>query len=399
MSDTAPNLRQQIIDLFMNSASVYAAADAVLALTDREPRLGIGGNSPPEEIETDEQRLVRIDPEKLVVIEPAELPALFTLHYPDLKDRAAAMLAACQKWQAAHKGPTCGIIDVKDDEENGQLGDLIRQLDDFTGEVDEARKRVKLRVFEAGKQIDGWFNGTLADPVAEIRGVTRTVSGKRYPPGPGTMQFAQTKYLTDKAERERQAREAAAQAAAREAKRKEDEARRLAQEEAQRIADLQAEGAAAEEAQEIAQYETDQAAAAADAARASSSLIGAFAEEPASALVRQQTATGTTVGLAGRWTFEVVDLPALCLAVGAAGLTREDLVNRVAAASMIGVAGVRAVLQATAQVLTQGGAIPPTFIATDDKNIRAALTARTAPLRQAPGLRIYQEQSARRSLS
>ena len=368
-------------------------------MSDIEELHGLGHNMPPDEPETPEQRLAKIDPERLVVVETAEIPTLLDLHYPDLKARAAEMLAACRQWQADHKTPAGGIIDVKDDEENGRLGDLIRQLDDFTNEADEARKRVKLRVYEAGLQIDGWFKGGLADPVADIRGVTRTVGGKRYAPGPGTMQFAQTKYLTDKAERERQAREAAAAAAAREAQRKADEARRLAQEEAQRIAALQAEGAAAEEAQEIAQAETDQAAAAADAAQASSALIGSFATEPASALVRQQTATGTTVGLAGRWTFEVTDLPALCLAVGASALTKEEFVNKVAAASLVGVAAARAILQAAAQVLTQGGSIPATFIATDDKNIRAAITARTAPLRQAPGLRIYQEQSARRSRS
>ena len=366
---------------------------------DLDPRLGIGGNAPPPDELTDEQRLLGIDPERLLVDEPAELPKLVALHYPDLKARGDELLAACQKWQADHKGPAGRLIDIADDQENARLADEIRQYDDFMAEVDEARKRIKLKVYEAGQQIDGWFKGGLADPVADIRGVSRTVSGKRYPPGPGTMQWAQTKYLTDKAERERREREAAAAAAAAEARRKAEEARALAEQERLRIAALEAQGATSEEAEEQVRYETDQAAADADNAMATSALIGAHAAEPATALVRQHTASGTTIGLGGRWTFEVTDMAALCLAVGAPALAREDFINRVAAASMIGDAGTKAVLQAAMQVLTQNGALPPTLLTTDDKNIRAAITARTAPLREAPGLRIFQEQSARRSRS
>ena len=360
-----------------------------------DPRLSIGGNAPPEP--TPEERLRAVNPESLLVIDPEELPALLALHYPALVERGNEVLARCEEWRENHRTKAGGWIDVKDDTENGNLADLVRQVDDFADEVNEARQKVKLKVFLAGQKIDGWFNGGLKDPVGEIRGVTQRVSGRAVPPGPGTMQWAQTKYLTDKAERERQARDAAAAAARAEADRRIAEARRAALEERLRKEALEAEGAAPEEAQEIAEAETNQAAAVADAAQASSALVGSYAAQPDRALVRQTTATGTTVGLSGRWDFEVTDMRELCLAVGAPLLMGEAFVNKVAATSLAGVAGCRVVLKAVVDILTHdSGPLPATFLTTEDKSIRAAITARTAPLRAAAGLRIFQNVSARR---
>jgi hypothetical protein len=113
-------------------------------------------------------------------------------------------------------------------------------------------------------------------------------------------------------------------------------------------------------------------------------------------LVKQFTASGTSIGLGGRWTFEVTDMPALCLAVGASALTREAFMQQVAAGSLMGMAAVKVVLETAASILTRQGALPPSAVTTDDKVIRAAITARTSPLRGAPGLRIYREMSARR---
>lgn len=409
MSDTTDqraDLRERILGLVMNGGgarSYKELADAIMAEVP-DPRLSIGGNAPPPEEalepETDEERLLQVDPENLLRVAPEDLPALFALHYPDLAARAIEMKAMVEKWQADHKTPAGGLIDIRDDDENAAVADIIRQADDFAGEVDETRKRVKLDVYEAGQKVDGWFTRGLAEPVMDIRGVTRTVSGKRYPPGPGTMQFAQTQYLTAKAAREAQQRLLAAQAAQRDADEKAEAARKLAAAEQQRIADLQAEGVAPEEAQEIAQAETDTAAAAADAAEESSSLIGSYTTSSTNELARQRTATGTTIGLSGRWTFEVNQpggMIDLCLAIGAPALTRESFIQQVSAASMIGPAAAKTVLQAAAQILMPNGVpIPESFVTTDDKIIRSALTARTSPLREAPGLRIFQEQSARR---
>lgn len=410
MSDTTDqraDLRERILGLVMNGGggrSYKELTDAILAEMPN-PRLSAGANFPPEpmvepEPESDEERLLAVDPENLVRVAPNDLPALFLLHYPDLAERAAEMKQMVEKWQADHKTAAGGWKPVADDDENADVALLMKQIDDFAAEVDETRKRVKLDVYEAGLRIDGYFTRGLAEPVMEVRGVTRTVSGKRYPPGPGSMQFAMTSYLIDKAARETQQRLLAAQAAQRIADQKVDDARKLAAAENQRIADLQAEGVAPEEAQEIAQAETDTAAAEADAAEVSSALIGSYTSASTNELVRQRTAAGPTIGLGGKWTFEVNDpggMIDLCLAVGAPALMRESFIQKVAAASLVGQAGAKAVLEAAAKVLMPNGvSVPATFVTTDDKNIRAAITARTAPMRECPGLRVYQEQSARR---
>ena len=319
----------------------------------------IGHNNPPEP--TIEERLLDIDPENLLVIPPVQFQDLFAIHYPDLAYRARQMLLQCQKWQADHKTAAGGWIDVKDDAENAELALLIMQLDDFFQEVEETRTRVKAKVREAGTQIDNWFARGLAEPVVEVRGVTRNVSGKRYAPGPGTMQFAQTAYLNAKLERERLAREAAARAAQIEADRKAAEARRLADEERLRIAALESEGVASNEAQQIAEAETDQAAGQADAAQTASALIESYASAPASALVRQHTATGTTVGLRQTWDVDdtAIDMMALCKGVVA-------------------------------------GTVPVTFVTANLQAIRAAIKAKISPLRECPGLTIKATASATR---
>jgi hypothetical protein len=406
-TDQRADLRERILGLVMNGGggrSYKELTEAILAEMP-DPRLSIGSNYPPEpmaepEPESDEERLLGIDPENLVRVPPAELPELFRIHYPDLAARAVEMKAMVDKWQADHKTAAGGWVEIRDDDENAAVAEIMNQADDFAAEVDETRKRVKLDVYEAGLKIDGYFTRGLAEPVMEIRGVARTVSGKRVPPGPGTMQFAMTAYEVAKVARETQRRLLAAQAAQRIADQKAEDARTLAAAERQRIADMEAEGVAPEEAQEIAQAETDTAAAEADAAEESSALVGSYTSASTNELARQRTATGTTIGLSGKWTFAVNEpggMIDLCLAVGAPALMRESFIQRVAAASLIGQAGAKAVLEAAAKVLMpNGAAIPATFVTTDDKNIRAAITARTSPLREAPGLRIYQEQSARR---
>ena len=391
-------LRDAILYHLTSANNIAAKVDAIMAELP-DPRIGMGGNMPPEPLEaeeTQEERLLGIDPENLMKILPDELPALFDLHYPSLKQRSIELAQACAQWQADHKTAAGGWIDVANDAENGALADLIRQLDDFGKEVDETRRRVKEKVYLGGQRIDGWFNAGLREPVMEIRGEAKTISGKRYPPAIGTMQWAQTKYLTDKATRERQAMEAAAKSAQEEARRKVEEARAIAAAEASRIESLQDEGIDAEEAREIAAAETDQASAQADASLQSSALVGAAASDTSNALVRQHTATGTTIGLKGRWTFEVTDVQKLCLAIGAPLLLQETMVNDVAIASMIGPAATRAMLQALAKLLAPYGMVPASFVTTDDKQVRAAITARTMPLRDCPGLNIHQEVSASR---
>jgi hypothetical protein len=389
---------ERIIAFITGAKTLDEAAEKILTEIP-DSRLLPGGNFPPEAIEgeTPEQRLARINPEGLLVIDPKELPELFSVHYPALVERARELNEVCQQWQDDHRTRAGAWEDIADDAENAALADLIRQLDDFAKEVDETRKKVKVNVYEAVLHIDGWFTRGLSDPVMEVRGLPRMVSGKRIQPGMWTMQWAQTQYLVAKADRERREKEAAAAEAAKIARQKEQEARELAAAEAKRIAELEQQGISKEEATEIAQVDTDQAAAAADSARATSSLIGSLASQSDSALVRQHTAMGTTVGLRGKWDFEVTNIMHLCAAIGAPLLMDDAFVRDVAVGSMIGPAAAREAMKAAAKLLMPNGqAIPASFVTTDDKNIRAAITARTAPLREALGLRIFQAVSAQR---
>lgn len=362
-------------------------------------RHGVGGNNPPELLpddQTEEQRLLAIDPEQLVKVDPERLPEFFRLHYPALEERAAELLERCRQWQADHKTTKGGLVEIKDDAENNALADFIIMIDDFAKEVEEARKRVKQDVYTAGLQIDGWFTRGLAEPVMGIRGVTRIVGGRKYPPEPGSMQFAQTAYLNAKVEKDRQDRLAAAAAAAADAIRKADIARQAAEEESSRAKALEGAGLAPEEAQAVAEVATDRAAEAADSARQTSALIGQFAAERPAAMARTHTATGTTLGLRETYEFEVTSLGALCLAVGAPKLHDLDLQRRVAAASQIGPTAVSAVLSALVGVLVPGEPVPASFVAPDATAINQAIRRKVAPMRECPGIVIRSVASAAR---
>ena len=397
-------LRSRVAALILRSGSRRTAgeiADDILSEIGEAQRLGPKGNMPPEELEpeSEEDRLLAIDPEHLMQLAPAQLPRLFDVHYPSLAQRGLEMREKCKEWQAAHRSVKGALIDIRDDDENAELSDLMVQLDDFADEVEETRRKVKADVYESGLKIDGWFKAGLVDPVMEVRGVTRTVSGKKQLPGPGTMQFAQTKYLNDKVERERQELERQRQAAEAEAQRKAEEARLAAEQEAERARALQREGIAPEEARDIAEAQTDQASEEAESAQQTSALIGSYAAAPAKEIARQHTASGTTVGLRGSWEFELLPggMIDLCLAAAAPALMRPDLQARVGAAASMGPAAVTSVLNALAQSLMVNGAfVSPGFLTTEDKAIRAAIQNKSAPLRECPGLRIFQNLSAQR---
>jgi hypothetical protein len=330
-----------------------------------DARRGIGGNFPPEETadapQSEEERLLAIDPEHLVVVETAELGPLFDLHYRDLKQRGADLLAECQDWQDAHRTPKGGIVPVKDDAENGDLADRIVKMDTFSREAEEARKKVKLAVYNAGLAVDGWFKGGLVDPVMAIRGVAAKVGNRSYPPGPETMAGAQTAYVVEKAERERKERERIAKEAQEEANRKAIAARQAAEQEAARAAALERSGLAPEDAQALAEVATDRAAEAADSAQQNSALIGSYATETPREVVRQHTASGTTIGLRETWGFNEnsVDMVALCKGV-------------------------------------VDGTVPTTFVTVIPQAINQAIRARINPLRQCPGLIIAPVASAAR---
>lgn len=389
-TDQRADLRERIINIVLNRDNGWTfgqITDRILAEMP-DPRLSIGGNAPPPEEtiepESDEERLLGIDPENLVRVPPSDLAALFLLHYPSLAEHGVEMLANCQLWQRDHQNPDGTWIDIESEAENAELALVMSKIKSFAGEVEETRERVKHLIRQVAEGIDGWFKHGLHDPIMEIHGIRQTIQGKPRPPGPGTMQYAMTRYSTGEPQRE---------ALAREAEKKAEEARELRKTEQARAADLRQQGVSHDEAVRISQAQTDEASEAADALKASS-LIGP------SMGVQQRTATGISISNSGKWTFAVNDpggMIDLCLAVGAPALMRESFIQQVAAASLIGQAGAKAVLEAAAKVLMPNGvSVPASFVTTDDKSIRAAITARTSPMRECPGLRVYQEQSARR---
>lgn len=137
----------------------------------------------------------------------------------------------------------------------------------------------------------------------------------------------------------------------------------LREQEAKRRAEAERQAAilrreAEEAAQRIREAATDAAAEAAmidaTAAEASADDAARMATARPADLVRSTSTYGTTTTIRSNWTFEVTDLMALARAVA-------------------------------------DGKLPAAFIAPNETVIRAAIKAKHAPLREAPGLRIYDD--------
>lgn len=246
----------------------------------RGARTGIGGNAPPAELL----------PEKL--IDPDLLVPLFEANYAPLMQRGAELSAAIERWKALHMVPKPADwpegkawparFAIPDDADNGKTSNFVRLLTSFaggksaaSGEVNEAREKVKAPVIAAGKTIDGWF-GTLRDGIrADML----------------LMDRAQIDYLQAVARREQEKRDQEAAAALELANRKAEEARLAG---------------GADDAVQQAVVAEEQAEAAVKAA-----------EAPVTDMTRQRTAEGTTTSLGGKWVAKVVDLMALVKAVAA----------------------------------------------------------------------------------
>lgn len=181
-----------------------------------DPRLLPGGNNPP----------VEIDPEKLVDV--AGLPALLEANYGALLTRSTQFAEALERWRATHLVPAPDDwpegkawpvrYAIKDDEDNKNTSDGLRILAGFaggksadSGEVNDARERVKKPLRDAGSAVDAFFNGLRSNLRAFVQ----------------VMQDCQTVYLKAQVEKERLAREIEARAAQEEAARKALEARQV----------------------------------------------------------------------------------------------------------------------------------------------------------------------------
>ena len=268
--DFARELLENHVIGVIDDEFVEAVAAGIAAAEDRGARTGIGGNSPP----------VELVPEKL--IDPTVIAPLLDANYKPLVARSAELLASAEAWKA-----DMGRVTVADQQAANDLADILNQLAGFvgpTGEVEEARKKVKKPVFDAGKVIDEWFAG-IRTRLQEIAGLAP------FAPSSGTMQGALTMWMRSEADRK--------QAEAR------LEAQRLAREAAAKI----------EEVKQAAPEQFDNALSDAMVAEDAAAQAAQRASSAPKDLVRTTTARGTTVGLKANWVAEVVDMMALVKAI------------------------------------------------------------------------------------
>lgn len=298
----------------------------------------IGDNFPPSPIEEGgmpvevdrDALLLGIDPANLVVVETVDLSRLLELQFAALLERNREFMVGLQRWRDEHRNGR-----IADDAELNKLSDWMVQLRDYAGpdgEVDEARKKVVGPLYAAWKAANAWF-ANLTQPVMDAIGPARNAQV-------GTLQYAQTAFLVDKARKEAAERQRLADEAAAEARRKAEEARRLAEQDAPQEA-VEAVTEAALEA-EVRAVE-----------------IATAAAAPPREMVRSHSGLGTTTTLRSEWDFELVDIKALCRAVA-------------------------------------DGKQPSTFVTVVPQAIRQAVRAKHAPLRECMGLRIFETHAASR---
>lgn len=239
-----------------------------------DPRLGLGGNHPPEPVEI--------------------LQAQLRETHGPLIERSADLVGMSERLPAS-----CG-----DDETAGKLMDAIKACTAFTKNADAARVAAKEPHLAAGRAVDGFFK-KLADPVDTLK---------------LRMGGLLTAYQRRKADEERRRREAEAAEArriaaeearlAREAQARAAEERRLA-EEAERQA-REATNAAEREAARLAKESADRAAAEAReakdkaaAARQDANTAREESQVKAAELTRERTDLGTVASLRTTWAHEV----------------------------------------------------------------------------------------------
>lgn len=289
---------------------------------------GIGDNNPPGPI----LDLSAIDPEKLLVIPVDQIAPMLDVQYSDLQSRSAELLAAALRWMQDHDN---GHKPIADEDDNLRTSDFMRQIAQFagdTGEVEVARKAVKLGIFQAGQAIDAWF-GNLRTKLMMMHGPSKS-------PPVDTMQYASTAFLVAKARREQAERDRIAREAQEEARRKAEEARLAAE---------------ANRPPEVIEQATEEAL----EAEVVAAQVTQDAAAPARTMVSARSATGTHVGLRGTWDAQVVDMVALCRAVA-------------------------------------DGKAPVTFVTADMSAIRQAVRRKVSPMRECAGLAITEAFAASR---
>jgi hypothetical protein len=352
MTPTTPT--REVIIALLEAPDMDTAAsmlDALLTNISNAARRGIGGNAPPEPITAE---TVKVDPEDLVRIEMSALDPLLRSQYAGLLERNRELAQDAARWMDDHQG---GRRLIANDAECDALADQMRQMDDHLRELDETRKKVSTPLHEAWKASLAWF-ANFADPLMRIRG-----AGKA--PAPATMQFMQTAYLVAKANRERAERERLAREAAAEAQRLREAAECAIAEEQARIAQLGSTGTSHEEATGIVTAHTDALIGRSGQADQYAQIVAQAAEAPAREFARTRSALGTTTTLSTQWDARLNPDPEK---------------------------GIKLLCRAVAD-----GHAPITFVLADMAAVRQAIRRKQSPLRDCPGLIIEETFAARRT--
>lgn len=230
-------------------------------------------------------RLKGIDPERLLVLDVEEISPLLDVQYPDLAKRGAELLEQAVAWATTHKRD--GVLAILNDAEMNHASDLFSQLRTFAGtdgECEEARKKVKLKPFQATQAIDAWFKNHRERLVGAMDTITKAQNAR-----------LETVRRAAEAERLRKVQEA--------------------EEEAQRV--LEAARAAPDDESKI------------DAAMEAESRVEQAKVEaaaPMQELTRTRSTMGVTTSGSEKWDFRLVSIKDLCRAV-VAGTVPETFVT------------------------------------------------------------------------
>jgi hypothetical protein len=250
-----------------------------------------------DEVKPGDNRLKGIDPEKLLVIEVDEIHPLLDTQYPELVKRGDELLEKAVEWATKHKREI-GIV-ILDDAEMNHASDLYAQLRTYageTGEVEETRKKVKLRPYQATQSIDAWFKTRRERLVGAMAVIDRAQNAR-----------ADKVRADEQAERLRIAREA------------------------ELLAEKLKEEARQADAPDVA---VDMAIEAEDIAEQAKVAAAA----PAADLTRTRSTLGVTTSQSEKWDYRVTDIKKLCAAV-VAGTAPETFVMPVDAAIKLAIKG------------------------------------------------------------
>ena len=311
---------------------------------------GAGHNNPP------------VTPENLIDVDA--LPALLAENYGLLVGRQGELQAAVERWKALHLIPRRDdwpegkawptLYKITAEADSNRTSDFLRHIAAFaggrtpsSGEVDEARQKVKRAPWDACKVIDAWFNDLRGSLRADMELIDK----------------AQTLFLQEKQAAEHRERHRVSEAAA--------EAARQAQ-----AAAMAAKGA-------------DEETAAAIIAEEQAAVAQRRAAAPPQDMVRSTSQGGTTTTLRSNWKWQLTSKTDLLLSAAGPAVFMALL-------DIPEIAGDPKLQRKIRDKLVSDNPVPLDWITTADSQITAALRSASGR-RQVPGLEIFDDARAART--